>query len=134
MLQIFQRVTNPNASQPSKNHLNSAKVEREFYKFVCTNSKETLETLGNEDLLNRESRPASSFAGSVHYSFDYTQQVHVPSNPMQPGPIYFKTPRKCGIFGVMCEGIPQEVNFLIDEAVDTGKGSNTTISYLHYYI
>ena len=127
-------MTNPNASQPSKNHLNSAKVEREFYKFVCTNSKETLETLGNEDLLNGESRPASSFAGSVHYSFDYTQQVHVPSNPMQPGPIYFKTPRKCGIFGVMCEGIPQQVNFLIDEAVDTGKGANATISYLHYYL
>ena len=53
---------------------------------------------------------------------------------MQPGPIYFKTPRKCGIFGVMCEGIPQQVNFLIDKAVDTRKGANATISYLHYYL
>ena len=136
----LQRISNLSESDKSEciaaqqEHLNSAKVEREFYKFVCTNSKETLETLGNEDLLNRESRPASSFAGSVHYSFDYAQQVHVPSNPMQPGPIYFKTPRKCGIFGVMCEGIPQQVNFLIDEAVDTGKGANATISYLHYYL
>lgn len=33
----------------------------------------------------------------------------------------------------MCEGIPQQVNFLIDEASDTGKGANTTISYVHYY-
>ena len=52
---------------------------------------------------------------------------------MQPGPIYFKTPRKCGIFGVMCEAISQQVNFLIDEAASTGKGANATISYTHYY-
>lgn len=52
---------------------------------------------------------------------------------MQPGAIYFKPPRKCGIFGVMCEAIPQQVNFLIDEAAMTGKGANATISYTHYY-
>ena len=62
------------------------------------------------------------------------QQVHIPSNPMQPGPIYFKMPRKCGIFGIMCEGIPQQVNFLIDESVCAGKGANTTISYVHYFL
>ena len=70
---------------------------------------------------------------TIHYSFDFAQQVHIPSNPMQPGPIYFKTPRKSGIFGVMCEAIPQQVNFLIDEAATTGKGANATISYTHYY-
>ena len=79
----LQRAANLSESDKSEcitaqqEHLKSAQVEREFYKFVCTNSKETLETLGNEDLLNRESRPASSFAGSVHYSFDYAQQVHL---------------------------------------------------------
>jgi hypothetical protein len=70
----------------------------------------------------------------MHYSFDYAQQVNIPCNPMQPGPIYFKAPRKCGIFGVMCEAIPQQVNFLIDEASATGKGANATISYVHYYL
>ena len=70
----------------------------------------------------------------MHYSFDFAQQIHVPSNPLQPGPVYFKTPRKCGIFGVMCEGIPHQVNFLIDEAVSVGKGANATISYVHYYL
>ena len=29
----------------------------------------------------------------AHYSFDYVQQVHYPSDPMQPGPIYFLTHR-----------------------------------------
>lgn len=52
---------------------------------------------------------------------------------MQPGPIYFKTPRKCGIFGVMCEGLPRQVNFLIDEAASAGKGANATVSYVHFY-
>ena len=70
---------------------------------------------------------------TVHYSFDYAQQIHIPSNPMQPGPIYFKTPRKCGIFGVMCEAVPRQVNYLIDEASEVGKGANTTVSYVHYY-
>ena len=50
-----------------------------------------------------------------------------------PGPIYFKTPRKCGLFGVICEDLPRQVNFIIDEASSTGKGANTTISYIHYY-
>ena len=52
---------------------------------------------------------------------------------MQPGPIYFKTAGKCGIFGVMCEAVPKQVNYLIDEASDVGKGPNTTISYVHHF-
>ena len=52
---------------------------------------------------------------------------------MQPGPIYFKTPRKCGIFGVMCEAVPRQVNYLIDEAAAVGKGANATISYVHHF-
>lgn len=67
----------------------------------------------------------------MHYSYDYAQQVHIPSNPQQPGPIYFKTPQKCGLFGVCCEGIPRQINYLIDKAVSTGKGANATISYVH---
>ena len=33
----------------------------------------------------------------------------------------------------MCEGLPRQVNFLIDEAASAGKGANATISYVHYY-
>ena len=70
---------------------------------------------------------------TVHYSFDFAQQVHYPSDPMQPGPIYFLTPRKCGIFWVCCESIPRQINYLIDEAVEVGKGSNTVVSLLHHF-
>ena len=70
----------------------------------------------------------------IHYSFDFAQQVHVPHNPLQPGPIYFKTPRKCAIFGVCNEGLPRQVNYLIDEQYDTGKGANTVVSLLHHFL
>ena len=116
-----------------QDHLNCAQTERENYKDACANSKKAIETISAETILNHESRNACSLNATIHYSFDYAQGVHIPSNPMQPGPIYFKTPRKCGIFGVMCEGIPRQVNFLIDKAASTGKGANATISYVHYY-
>ena len=69
----------------------------------------------------------------VHFSFDFAQQVHYPHNPLQPGPMDFKTPRKCAIFGICCEGIPRQVNYLIDEASNTGKGANTVVSLLHHF-
>ena len=69
----------------------------------------------------------------AHYSFDFAQQVHYPSNPLQPGPIYFLTPRKAAIFGECCEAIPRQVNFVIDEASNTGKGANTVVSMLDYF-
>ena len=46
---------------------------------------------------------------------------------------YFLTPRKCALFGVCCEAIRRQVNYLIDEASDTGKGSNSIISLLHHF-
>lgn len=70
---------------------------------------------------------------TAHYSFDMAQQVFYPNDPLQPGPMYFLTPRKCAIFGVCCEAIPRQINYLIDEAVDMGKGSNTIVSMLHHF-
>ena len=71
---------------------------------------------------------------TMHYSFDFAQQVHYPHNPLQPGPMYFKTARKCAVFGVCCEGIPRQINYLIDEASAVGKGANTVISLLHHFL
>ena len=78
--------------------------------------------------------PSGSGPACVHYSFDFAQQVHYPHNPFQPGPMYFKTARKCGIFGVCCEGVPRQVNYLLNEAIDVGKGANTVISLLHHFL
>ena len=70
---------------------------------------------------------------TIHYSFDYAQNMQYPHDVFQPGPIYFVTPRKCSLFGVCCEGLQKQVNYLVDECVQTGKGSNGVISYLHHF-
>ena len=75
----------------------------------------------------------------VHYElghtvFDHAQQVHYPSNPQQPGTIYFKVPRKCEIFGVCDEGNSSQINYLIDEAQSCGKGANSIESLVHHFL
>ncbi|XP_068754155.1 uncharacterized protein [Montipora capricornis] len=113
-------------------HLTSVKTERDFYNKICLESQSNFKRFEETIKLDERNEPCS-IDTTIHYSFDFAQQIHIPSNPMQPGPIYFKTPRKCGIFGVMCEAIPRQVNYLIDEASDVGKGANTTVSFVHHY-
>lgn len=62
------------------------------------------------------------------------QQEHIPSNPLQPGPIYCIVPFKIGIFGVMCESVNKQVNCLIPESVSSTKGSNLVVSLFHDYL
>lgn len=100
-------------------HLSNARSQRLHYNKQCESAKNALE----KDPLNE-----------MHYSFDYAQQVHYPFNAQQPGPIFFKTPRKCGVFGVACEATLTQVNYLIDEADNVGKGANATISLVHHYL
>ena len=40
----------------------------------------------------------------------------------------------CGLFGIHCEGLPRQVNYLIDEVSAIGKGTNVITSYLHMCI
>ena len=74
----------------AQDHLATAKTEREFYHSVCSQAKHDAE--GVKQLVKKQ---PVTFEGLGHYSMDFAQQVHFPSNPLQPGPIYFKTPRMC---------------------------------------
>ena len=74
-----------------------------------------------------------SFSGCNHYSFDYFQQIHIPSDPDQVGALYFLVSYKIGLFGVMCEPLSKMVVYIIPEDAVTGKESNKVISMLHYY-
>lgn len=109
-------------------HLEKAGTERNYYQQVCKESKDSLP----EELLLGCHAPCS-YDGMMHYSMDFAQQIHYPSDPLQSGPMYFKTARKCGIFGVACEALPKQVTFLLDESIQTGKGSNCVISLLHFF-
>ena len=111
-------------------HLDLVFMERTFYQNMVKDAKAAYTAAGCPSL---GPQPPCSTDFAVHLSFDYAQQVHLPSFPMQPGPLYFLVPRKVGIFGVCMEGIPQQVNYLIDESHCSSKGSNAVISYLHHY-
>ena len=108
-------------------HLARARECREYYRSQCNEASEFISSMTDEH------RNAEIVDGPIHISFDYAQNLQIPHMPQQVGPIYFKTPRKCHLFGVCCEGIPQQINYLIDEKDLTGKGVNETISYLEHY-
>jgi hypothetical protein len=114
-----------------EDHLRSVSYERILYNNQVAAAK--LVASNAESFSSLKPHPPNAKKIEMHYSFDYAQQVHLPSNPLQPGPIYFKVPRKCGLFGVCCEAIPQQINFCIDEGVCSGKGSNEVISYLDFF-
>ena len=116
----------------AEEHLFHVQKERSFYKTKCKECMNTRDDDFQPPPLASQT-PADSGDFKAHCSFDYAQQVHYPSDPLQPGPIYFLVPRKCSVFGVCCEAIPRQVNFICDEAGDCGKGANTVISQLHYY-
>jgi len=46
------------------------------------------------------------------YSFDHAQQVHYPSNPQQPGPIYLKVPSVEYLVCAMKEIAPKQTTLL----------------------
>ena len=104
--------------QQAEAHLQLAKVEREWYNSQIADCK----------------TPTTSGGTKMHYSFDYAQQVHFPSNPQQPGPAFFLTARKCQLFGVACEPLGTQVNYLIDESESVGKGANATVSMIDHYL
>ena len=95
--------------KPHQEHLDKTKGEREYYRKACKEAKDNFSSFQDEfDFV--ENHNSCSLEKTLHYSFDYARQVHIPSNPTQPCPIYFKTPRKCDIFGATTEAVPRQVN------------------------
>ena len=107
----------------AREHLSQAATQRSHYNEQCEESK-------REYL---RSQAANEPPNTMHYSFDYAQNVQYPHSPQQLGPSYFKSMRKCGIFGIHCEGTGHQVNYLIDECENVGKGANSVVSMIHHY-
>ena len=116
--------------QQQESHLAVVHQERSLYNSMVDDARRVVV---DQHITGLSCSPQNSRPITMHYCFDYAQQVHYPSDPLQPGPMYFLTPRKCGIFGVCCAGIPQQVNYLTDEGMCVGKGSNAVICYLHHF-
>ena len=112
-------------------------MERSVYTDAIQRSREWVKDLFT---INGTFNPPPLFSDHLtvdtcrHLSFDFAQNIAYPYNPLQPGPLYFLCPQKVHLFGICCEAIPRQVNYLIDEAFYTGKGANTVISLLHHYL
>lgn len=106
-------------------HLRQAGVQRDYYDHECEDSRwEWLRATTNAEA------PVS-----LHLSFDYAQNLQYPFSPQQVGPAYFRSGRKCGIFGVHNGGSGIQMNYLIDECeTNVGKGTNSVVSQLHNYL
>jgi len=95
------------------------RLKEQFYRSVYENYEKTVEAIGINVVLNHEDQNDCSLNKTMHFSFDYAQQVHIP-------------PKMWNFWGhVRGDTMPNEL--LIDEASSTGKGANTTISYVHYF-
>ena len=107
------------ALRHQERHLEHARAERSYYQQLCAQSRAVAL---RHNLLHLHFTPHMTNNIRYHYSFDFAQQVHYPCDPQQPGPIYFKTPWKCQIFGIHAEGISKQVNYLVDECFVRQRG------------
>jgi hypothetical protein len=114
----------------SADHLQLVSRERQHYKDCISRCREALPArLAHSTPLCRRSL---SYRGEMHYSLDYAQQIHLPYDSQQVGPLYFLTGYKVGLFGISIEPINHFVLYVIPEACSVGKGSNSVISFLHH--
>ena len=111
----------------AREHLIEAKKERDYYRASIQISKESYDSAPPNGTANLVQGSA------MHYSWDFAQQLQFPYEDHQVGPIYFKSPRTAQLFGICCEAIPHQVNYLIDEADFPGKGADTVISLLDHF-
>ena len=125
-------------TEVAETHLLRAMSERSYFRKVVKDCQDAVKQhYTSNDVFSPppagSTIPSVSGPACVHYSYDFARQVHYSHNPLQPGPVYFQTAWRCAIFGICCEGIPRQVNYLIDEVSDTGKGANTVASLLHHF-
>ena len=106
-------------------HLNLVDRERQFYKTNIDHAKLSVENAYNSTPTLNKSAPCT-FSGTNHYSFDYFQQVHIPWDPDQVGALYFLTPYKIGLFGVMCEPLSTRAQ-LLPRMADRTRAVKTTL-------
>jgi hypothetical protein len=111
--------------EEAKNHLLAALKERNHYRRSMEIAKQSYDACENSE--------SKIVPKVMHYSWDFAQKLQYPYEDHQVGPIYFKSPRTAQLFGVCCEALPRQVNYLIDEADFPGKGADTVISILDHF-
>ena len=97
--------------QKALEHIKQAEREQVFFNTINDECRSAVRSAYRQNEAFHPPPPhsrATPITGprKAHYSFDYAQQVHYPSNPMQPGPIYFLTPRSVPCLGYVARQFP----------------------------
>jgi len=108
-------------------HLKYAKLERDYYRDCIKRAEKHYKKLSNK---KKTTNTPNTKPITMHYSWDFAQHVCYPYEDQQVGPIYFKSARRAHLFGVCCEAIPRQINYLIDEKDFLEKNAATVISLL----
>lgn len=89
------------AVNKSRQHLELVSVERAYYRQQIEDCRKNI----TDEMKKVSLVPTKplSFRNALHYSFDYAQQVHLPFDSQQVGPLYFLTGYKVSLFGVAIE-------------------------------
>ena len=125
------------ATQIFSDHLLYTKTEREWYNSCVEEARQEMEA-SPPGPSTHPAVPCSADLRRVHFTFDFSQCVHIPHHSRQVGPLYFLNPRKVQLFGVAMEGVRKQLNFLIDENETMGingtscKGPNSVLSMLDH--
>ena len=98
------------STERMRHHVSLAERERELFNSCIKQARETYQ---NDAVPNY-----------VHYTFNFCQNVCLPHHLRHMGPVFFSTPRKVQVFGFRIDGIPKQLNFLIDENETIGKDGN----------
>ena len=104
-----------------KSHIDKANSEREYYR---------------ESIAGASSATADS--DYSHYTFDFAQQLELPSHTREVGPLYFKVKYRVQLFGIAEEARHKQANFLLREQHSIGlngkkaHGPNAVLSMLHH--
>ena len=119
--------------QRSVDHLTEVTRERSLYQKDVAVAKDSLAGEPSLSMGLLSSHDPNSQDVISHYSFDYAQQMHIPHDSQQVGPLYFLTPYKVALFGVACEPASKMVLYAIPENAVVDKGSNSVVSFLHHF-
>jgi len=122
-----------NLLQKSVEHLSDVSRERTLYQDDVARAQRSLES--NSDLCvdTLTAHEPNCHDIVLHYSFDYAQQIQIPHDSQQVGPLYFLSPYKVALFGIGCEPASKMVMYVIPEVAVVDKGSNSVLSFLHHF-
>ena len=122
-----------NLLQRSVNHLSDVTRERSLYQQDVAAAKLSLENHAHLTAHSLSVHDPNSQDAVMHYSFDYAQQIQIPHDSQQVGPLYFLAPYKVALFGIACEPASKMVIYTVPEIAVVDKGSNSVLSFLHHF-